>query len=99
LQATIADWRAKTEADKELGGAAYEQNVGIAKTALKKFGGDAVLDVLEKTGLGNHPEIIRTFLKVGKAMADDSVATNSSTAPKGPPDFTSALFAAANMNK
>lgn len=99
VQNQIADWRAKTEADKELGGANYAENVGIAKKALEKFGGNAVLDVLEKTGLGNHPEIIRWAYRVGKAMSDDVVLTQTGSAPKPEPTFVSALAAIANSNK
>lgn len=99
VQNQIADWRSKTEADKELGGANYAENVGIAKKALEKFGGDAVLDVLEKTGLGNHPEIIRWAYRVGKAMSDDVVLTQTGGAPKPEPTFVSALAAIANSNK
>lgn len=99
VQNQIADWRTQAEADKELGGANYEQNVGIAKKALEKFGGDAVLDVLNKTGLGNHPEIIRWAYRVGKAMSDDVVLTQTGGTPKAEPTFVSALAAIANSNK
>ena len=96
VQAQIAAWRAETEADKEIGGPNYAQNVGIAKKALKKFGGDEVLQVLEETGLGNHKAIIRTFLQVGKAMSDDVVITQGGGVPKQEPTFAGALMSVAN---
>lgn len=99
VQRQIATWRAETEADTEIGGPKYAENVGVAKKALQKFGGDEVLEVLDKTGLGNHKAIIRTFLKVGKAMSDDVVATQGSAAPKQEPTFASALMSVANSNK
>lgn len=99
VQNQIAAWRAESEADKEIGGPNYNENVGVAKKALKKFGGDEVLEVLEKTGLGNHKAIIRTFLRVGKAMSDDVVITQGGGTPKQEPDFASALMSVASANK
>lgn len=99
VQKQMATWRTESEADTEIGGPKYAENVGVAKKALQKFGGDEVLEVLDKTGLGNHKAIIRTFLKVGKAMSDDVVATQGSAAPKAEPTFASALMSVANSNK
>ena len=90
--AQIATWRAEAEADKELGGPDFEKNVGYAKKALKKFGGDEVLKVLETTGLASHKEVIRWAFRVGKAMADDNVATTGNGAPSQEPvTFSTAL--------
>lgn len=98
VQQQIAGWRTLTEADKELGGANYEQNVGIAKKAFQKYGTPELLKVLETTGLGNHPEIIRWAHRVGKAMSDDVVITQNGGTPKSEPTFASALMSVANSN-
>lgn len=71
--AQVQQWEADARADKTLGGAKYDENVA---TALK--GLDAVADadfraILNETGLGNHPAVIRTFLKVGQQIADTAV--------------------------
>ena len=51
--------------------------------------------LLEQTGMGNHPEVIRTFYRAGKAISEDGLVSGS--APKAPRDARS-LFPASNMN-
>ncbi len=69
------DWKTEVRSDKELGGPAYDVTVGNAKTALKAYGTPALMDALVSTGMGNHPEFIRMFSRVGKAMGEDNLST------------------------
>lgn len=79
LQAAIekvqSGWIEATKADKEIGGAGLEQNLAIAKKALDAFGGPELVKALNETGLGNHPEFIRAFVKIGKAISEDKLVT------------------------
>ncbi len=50
--------------------AAYPKNLGLAKAASNWLG---VTEVLDQTGLGNHPTILKAFAKLGKALAEDGV--------------------------
>jgi hypothetical protein len=71
--AAIRDgWKQSTITDEEIGGDKLAQNIGIAKAARDTFGTPALRDLLETTGLGNHPEIIRLFAKVGREMSEDT---------------------------
>ena len=65
-------WATSTKADKEIGGDRFDEHMGIAKKAASAFGNDALAALLEKSGFGDHPEVIRFFYKVGKAMSPDS---------------------------
>lgn len=60
--------------DKEIGGTKdmVDANVAIARSALDKFGTPALRALLDESRLGNHPEIVRWALRVGKAMNADS---------------------------
>lgn len=72
-------WAVDAKADKEIGGDNMTVNVGLAQKAFDQFGSPELKEYLNTTGLGNHPEIIRAFMKVGKAMSEDSmVMTNDS---------------------
>lgn len=72
-------WAADVKSDKEIGGDNMTANVGLAQKAFDQFGTPELKEYLNTTGLGNHPEIIRAFMKVGKAMSEDSmVMTNNS---------------------
>ena len=68
-------WAESVKADKEFGGDKLIANLGAAQRALDQFGNPELREYLESTGLGNHPELVKTFIKVGKAMSEDGVIT------------------------
>lgn len=57
--------------DKELGGEKLAENLAVARKALDNLGTPALRTLLEQSGLGDHPEIIRMFYKAGKAISED----------------------------
>lgn len=65
------DWQEQSKNDKEFGGDAFEENVKIAQAAIGKFGTPELKQLLEEHGVGNHPEVIRFMVKVGKLTAED----------------------------
>lgn len=65
------DWQEQSKNDKEFGGDKFEENVGIARSAIDKFGTPEFKQLLEEHGVGNHPEVIRFMVKVGKLTAED----------------------------
>ena len=66
-------WRETAEADPEYGGLKYEANIDTARVAVRKIGGDALVQVLTETGMGNHPEFIRAFVRIGEAIKEDTI--------------------------
>ncbi|MEQ0776177.1 protease [Paraburkholderia tropica] len=70
-KAQIAQWAETTQTDKELGGDALGENLAVAKKALDTFGTPELKKLLNESGLGNHPEIVRLFVKAGKAISED----------------------------
>lgn len=89
IQAEIAGWGDLSKADQEFGGADYPKNLAIANAALKAFATPALAKLLVESNLSNHPDMIRVFYRVGKAMAEDGRVVGSG-APKG--DRLSALY-------
>ena len=65
------DWQEQSKSDKEFGGDKFDENVGIARAAVDKFGTPELKQLLEEHGVGNHPEVIRFMVKVGKLTAED----------------------------
>lgn len=78
------EWVEALKADKEVGGADFEANQKTAARAVEKFGGAEFKALLDRTGLGNHPDFARFCVRVGKAMAEDSVAGASGGAGSAP---------------
>jgi hypothetical protein len=66
-----AQWLESTKVDKEYGGDKLQENLGVAKKALDTFGTPELRTLLNESGLGNHPEIIRAFYRAGKAISED----------------------------
>lgn len=64
-------WVEQVMADKDLGGARWDANRALVAQARDRFATPALVELMETTGLGNHPEVIRLFAAVGKAIADD----------------------------
>ena len=71
--AQIQKWEAEAKADKTIGGAKFDENVATALKGLAAVADDDFRAILNETGLGNHPAVIRTFLKVGQQIADTPV--------------------------
>jgi hypothetical protein len=75
----MQDWADETQADKEIGGTALESNVKFAHQFIGQYGSPELKALLRDTGLGNHPELVRVFVRAGKAMAEDGGVSGKST--------------------
>lgn len=74
-QKKIEDWEAQSHADTEFGGAQFDASMAIAKKGYKMFASDGMKNILEKTGMGSHPEFIRLFYNIGKLMNEDGMVS------------------------
>lgn len=90
-----AQWAEDSRADKEFGGDKLEENLATAKKALDAFSSPEFSKLLAESGFGNHPEVIRTFYRVGKAISEDRLVTGA-TRPADAGDAAKRLFP--NMN-
>lgn len=80
-QKTLTDeWANQTTTDKEIGGDKLSENLGVAKKALDSFGTPALKTLLNQSGLGNHPEVVRFMVKAGKAISEDGKLITGSAA-------------------
>ena len=67
-------WAKQSESDKEFGGDGFKQNVELANRALKRYDKSGVFsEMLNKSGFGNHPEVLRIFVRIGKDMSEDTM--------------------------
>lgn len=64
-------WGADTRADAELGGVNAAENIALANKAFTQFGTPELRTLLDTTGLGDHPEVLRWAHRVGKAISED----------------------------
>jgi hypothetical protein len=75
VEAVRAEWGTQSTADKEFGGDKLPENLAVATKAMTAFGTPELTKLLNDTGLGNHPEVIRFMYRTGKAMSEDKVIT------------------------
>lgn len=85
------EWRDAASADTEFGGEKLAENLGVARKALDTFGTPQLRTLLDETGLGNHPEVIRVLFKVGKAISEDGYVGGRTGAKTGV-DATTVLY-------
>ena len=71
-QELSAKWAEASKADAEFGGAKFSENCGQIAAAYKQFATPELKNLLDASGLGNHPEVMRLFYRVGKALAQDT---------------------------
>ena len=71
-QEFAAQWAEQSKADPEFGGANFNQNMGQIAAAYRQFATPELKQLLDASGLGNHPEVMRLFYRVGKALSQDT---------------------------
>jgi hypothetical protein len=91
-----AQWVEQVKADKEIGGDKLHENLGVAKRALERFGSPELTKLLDESRLGNHPELIRAFHRIGKAIADDALVPGGRST-YGTPDPARRLYDNSNL--
>lgn len=75
-------WAEQVRDDPEIGGRHMVDRVEAANKALGRFGTPALAEVLKATGLCNHPEMVRAWAAVGKAIADDAHVAGGHPGPE-----------------
>lgn len=85
VNAASAEWVEAQKTDKEFGGEKLAENLGVARKAMEAFASPELVTLLNQTRLGNHPEVIRAFYRMGKAISEDTfVSGNPGQAAKDP---------------
>ncbi len=91
-RAQAVAWAHQTRA---LYGAGLEREIGFALRAADTFGGPELRQLLEETGLGNHPVVIRTLSGIGRTISEDASTGGIPTAPQDK-TFAEALYGKRN---
>lgn len=84
-------WKEQARNDKDFGGDKFDENVGVARKAIDKFGTPELKELLDSHGVGNHPEVIRFMIKVGHFTSED-VPGSSNPASAETKDRVSLLY-------
>lgn len=85
-------WADEAKRDAEIGGDKLTATLAAGRRALTAFGTPALRELLNGSGLGNHPEFIRFFAKAGQAISEDGVVTGQGGPTGVPRDAANRLF-------
>ena len=88
LAKEVSAWVDESKKDPEIGGEKFAQSAEVAKRVVNRFGTEAFKKALNDSGLGNHPELVRVFVRIGKAMTEDQMVhpSVSTAAPRSAAD-------------
>lgn len=78
-QAQVQSWVDAVKTDKEIGGDKLNENLAVARKTIDTFGSPELKQMLNVTGIGNHPEIVKMAYKIGKAISDDGFVRGGNT--------------------
>lgn len=76
------EWNDAFTADPEIGGAKKEETLTFAAKAFDHYGlkkGEGLRQLLDESGLGNHPDVIRFVSKVGRDLGEAGFERGSPT--------------------
>jgi hypothetical protein len=76
------EWRDQIHADEEIGGDAFKTAAAAGKRFVSEFGTDEFKELLDVTGLGDHPEMLRVFARAGRSISPDSILTGGQPSEK-----------------
>lgn len=76
-------WQEAVKTDREIGGPRLAANLAVAAKAVDRFGGDVLRQALNASGAGNHPDVIRAFIRIGKAISEDALVLGRGVAHEG----------------
>lgn len=94
----VAGWAVEAKADPEIGGDKFDASLAAAVSVINnpKLVNPEFKAFLDASGLGNHPEMIRTFARIAPVFANDTPVPGGGGAPAGDP--VKGLYSNSNHN-
>ena len=91
----VQDWEAASRADPEFGGEKLAENLAIANRVFEAYDPQGIIrGLLQETGYGNHPDLIRFMLAIGRDLSPDRMVSASGASGLD----ARAFFPNSNMN-
>ena len=78
----LTKWENEVKADKELGGNNFDNTSRVASLAVEKLGSPELIELLDNSGLGSHPALVRFSFNAGKLLQEDDVSVGEPSPEK-----------------
>jgi len=85
----VEDWANQVQRDPELG---KPETLAAARKVVDTFGDDETKSLLNSTGMGNHPALVRFMVKVSKAISEDKFVAGRDNGEPTKKDPASVLY-------
>lgn len=73
----VEGWRRSVETDPVIGGPNKQATLQAAGRAMARYGTPELRKLLDATGIGNHPDLVRAFARIGGDLAEDTLLTTA----------------------
>ena len=97
VEAMRNQWTADAKADTEIGGENFDANVAKANAVIDAVADKEFVEFLAKTGLSNHPSMIRTFTRLHAAIGEDTLVNGMPKPGEGPKTQEGIMFPTMNQ--
>jgi hypothetical protein len=85
-------WVKAVKEDKVLGGENFSANMETAKRGFDRVATPELRKILNDSGYGSHPAVVRLFFDLGKAMADDKAGGGGGSGGSSEPQTLGAIL-------
>lgn len=79
---TVTSWGDEIKADKDFGGEKFTETVSLAKRALATYANPEFSKILDESGYGNNPDLIKMLARIGRSISGDTMVKGQSSVPK-----------------
>lgn len=83
LAETVTKWREEIAADKDIGGEKLQENLAVARKVFQTYFDAETVKMAAISGFGDHPGVVRGFIKLAKALSEDNLGGAGSGSPSG----------------
>lgn len=80
--ARTRQWAEAARRDPEFGGAGFQTALAVADRGLASVATPELRALLDQTGLGNHPDMIRLAYRIGRTLAEPGPVQPGATPPE-----------------
>lgn len=74
-------WVSEIKADPDIGGQRLQASLASAGRAIDRLGVPGLREALNLTGAGNHPAVVKAFVRLGQMVAEDRFQPGKDAAP------------------
>lgn len=85
-------WVSEIKADPEIGGDRLTASMASAARAIDRLGVPGLKEALNLTGAGNHPAIVKAFVRLGQMVSEDRFAPGRYAAPPAPRSLAETIY-------